>query len=532
MRPNVIHWLEGFLPANVASIIAPSWFTCVGLAGVVTLLLLRRSARREGIDQSVIASVVLWCYVAAVGAGIIVPMLIDAAQQQVAGGDVALRWAGMTSFWGYLAGMGAVAIVCRDHGVPLARLGDLATAPLGLALAFARLGCFLGGCDYGKVTSLPWAVRFPAGSPAWSDHVAAGLVAADRDASLPVHPTQLYESMLGIAILVAAVLVARTRWARARSGRVFVMGAAMYALGRIGVETLRGDAGRGLYAGLSSGQIFSILVLVTIAAGFAITRRRVLHAIAAAALLLLVIDPHTATAQPSVPDQPANPYPANPYPQQTPVPANAPPLGAAEVIPARPAVEPHLELGLLLGVETPINRGMQVPALAGPSISIGYAFGLVNAWLDVDSFANKDATHGTLLLSGGVIQRSGKLAFGGRVGIGPTLVNFEDPAFRDVLGTTFRVEAMAEYDISDTWALWLRPITFDILSSAELGGPITSYQMRLGIAYRLGGHPARAASVVQPAPPPPQPYYYPPPYPYPYPYPPPPQQPAPAPRTP
>ena len=40
------------------------------------------------------------------------------AKQQIATGRCELRWAGMTSFWGYLAGTIAVAIVCEDHGVP------------------------------------------------------------------------------------------------------------------------------------------------------------------------------------------------------------------------------------------------------------------------------------------------------------------------------------------------------------------------------------------------------------------------------
>ena len=239
MRPHVIDFLDRFLPHGISATIAPSWFTMVGLAGVVTLFVMMRVARRNHIDPGVIASAVLWCYVMAVAAGIVMPMMTDAIQQHVATGEVGLRWSGMTSFWGYLAGTGAVAIVCRDHGIPLARMGDLSTAPLGLALAFARVGCFLGGCDYGKVTSLPWAVRFPAGSPAWNDQVAAGLVPADRATSLAVHPTQLYEALLGLAIAAVAIVIARRGW---RHGRMFLVGAAMYALGRIGIEALRGDA--------------------------------------------------------------------------------------------------------------------------------------------------------------------------------------------------------------------------------------------------------------------------------------------------
>src|SRR5689334_22892846 len=193
MRPHVVRWLDTLLPDGVASVLAPSWFTCVGLAGVVSLFVMLAVAHRHRIETGVAASIVLWCYVAAVSAGIAVPMALDAAEQLLTTGRLRLHWAGMTSFWGYLAGAAAVIVTCRRYHLALARFADLTAAPLGLALVLARLGCFLAGCDYGKVTALPWAIRFPPGSPAWHDHVTAGLLAADRSASLPVHPTQLYE---------------------------------------------------------------------------------------------------------------------------------------------------------------------------------------------------------------------------------------------------------------------------------------------------------------------------------------------------
>jgi hypothetical protein len=106
-------------------------------------------------------------------------------------------------------------------------------------------------------------------------------------------------------------------------------------------------------------------------------------------------------------------------------------------------------------------------------------------------------------------------------------VNFKDPVFRDVAGTTVRVEAMVEYDVSNAWAIWLRPITVDTLSAADLGGPITTYQIRAGVAFRFGGRRAQPAIVTTA--PQQQPYYQPQMQPPPQPQPPPPQQPQPMP---
>ncbi len=270
MRPHVLGWLHGYVGADVANLLAPSWFTCIGFAGLATLILVLVLGRRRGIDPGTLASAVLWAYVAAVIAGFGIPMLIDGVDQLVTTGRVHLRWAGMTSWWGYLAGVTAAVLVCKRDRLPLGRIGDLAVIPLGVALVFARLGCFMAGCDYGKVSSLPWAVRFPAGSPAWRDQVHAGLVAANRPESLPVHPTQLYESLLGLAIVAIAIYAARRP---RKDGEIFLIGAATYAIGRLVIESLRGDAGRGIYAGLSSGQIISLVVLVAIGARYAIRKR-------------------------------------------------------------------------------------------------------------------------------------------------------------------------------------------------------------------------------------------------------------------
>jgi hypothetical protein len=148
----------------------------------------------------------------------------------------------------------------------------------------------------------------------------------------------------------------------------------------------------------------------------------------------------------------------------------------------------------------PINRRPdQVPGLAGPSISIGYAFDRLALWLDVDSYGNTDASHGTLLASVGALSATGsKLKLGGRAGIGATLVNFDEPAFNDVVGTSLRIEAIVEYALGASWVLWARPLSFDTLIAADLGGPITTWQARIGLAYRLGATrsapaPARTA---------------------------------------
>jgi prolipoprotein diacylglyceryltransferase len=482
VRPIVVDLLARILPYDVAATIAPGWFTMVGLAGLVTLFWMMRIARRNAIDPGVVASAVLWCYVAAVAAGIAMPMLIDAIEQKLATGAIHLRWAGMTSFWGYLAGTGAVIVVCRDHGVPLARFADLCVAPLGIALALARTGCFLAGCDYGKVSALPWALRFPAGSPAWHDQIAAGLLPGSRAASLPVHPTELYEAVLGVVICAVGVIgIRRVR----RDGNLFLGAVAVYCFGRIGIETLRGDIGRGIYGELSSGQIFSLLVLGALAARVTLARVKVARiAMAAATVVIVIGGARVADAQPAKKDGKAQPKQQQPQP-------------------AADAEEHHrpgrFAVGVLGGGAIPLNRhNGQVPPLAGYTLSLGIVFPVAGVWLDFDSYGNSDASHGTLLASGSFTKEAGGgVVLGGRAGVGATLVNFKDPVFRDATGTDFRVEATAEYPLGTSFVLWARPLSFDVLTATSLGGPIMTWQVRFGIAYQTAKHDKPRASTTQ-----------------------------------
>jgi hypothetical protein len=352
-------------------------------------------------------------------------------------------------------------------------------------------------------------MRFPAGSPAWHDHVAAGLIAAERAESLPVHPTQLYEAALGVAIAIVAIAASRWRAMPRGRGCIFLLTAAVYAIGRIVIEGLRGDAGRGIYLGLSSGQLFSIALLAAIGGGLMLRRARRPHrlrgprqiaALGAMVLALAVFNRHPAHAQPSMPTAgagPVAPTPTTPPPYD---PGARPASASTASATAGASGGSTFQVGALLGLATPFNRRSdQVATLGGPSLSVGLVMSRFGVWLDFDSLGNRDASHGTLLLSGSMMAPvANHLQIGGRIGIGATLVNFDDPAFRDVAGTAVRFEALVEYSLGESWAVWLRPLSFDLLTAADLGGPIATWQMRIGLGYRFAvGHPPQ-----QPASPP------------------------------
>lgn len=71
--------------------------------------------------------------------------------------------------------VGMVAFIARHKLPPLATF-DLMAPSLLLGLAIGRIGCLLNGCCFGGTCDLPWAVTFPAGSPAYVSQVERGEV--------------------------------------------------------------------------------------------------------------------------------------------------------------------------------------------------------------------------------------------------------------------------------------------------------------------------------------------------------------------
>ncbi len=126
---------------------------------------------------------------------------------------------GLVFFGGFAGGIAGAVWAIRRAGLPVAKTVDLLVPPLVVAHAFGRVGCFFNGCCYGKVTSLPWGVRFP------SD-------------GLSRHPTQLYEML---ALLAIFVLLKRIERRNLRPGTVFLSYGLSYGLWRFLVEFLRGD---------------------------------------------------------------------------------------------------------------------------------------------------------------------------------------------------------------------------------------------------------------------------------------------------
>jgi phosphatidylglycerol:prolipoprotein diacylglycerol transferase len=133
-----------------------------------------------------------------------------------------------------------------------------------------RIGCLLAGCCFGQPWDGPWAVRFPAGSPAFEQQALQGLLPAGATESLPVHPTQVYESLVGLALFFVVSLVRRRQKFPGQALVAFFLG---YAVLRYAIEVVRADTGRGTIGPLSTSQLIALVTLPA-AALFYVSWRR------------------------------------------------------------------------------------------------------------------------------------------------------------------------------------------------------------------------------------------------------------------
>lgn len=141
----------------------------------------------------------------------------------------------------------AVAVVtiwfCRTRGIRILEFGDALATAVPLAYTFGRLGNFLNGELYGRITSMPWGMSFP-NSPGEALR----------------HPSQLYEAFFEGIVLFLLIWWLRKRVQR--SGKLLGVYITGYAAFRFVIEFFREpDAHLGFVAGpFTLGQVLCLIM--------------------------------------------------------------------------------------------------------------------------------------------------------------------------------------------------------------------------------------------------------------------------------
>lgn len=166
-------------------------------------------------------------------------------------------WQGGMSFHGGLLGVVCAAVLfCRRKKLPLLLTGDVLTTSATIGLGLGRLGNFINGELWGRVTDVPWGMVFPQAGP------------------MPRHPSQLYEFLLEGVLLFGLLWWLHRK--DVRHGVPFFSFFAGYGLFRFLVEFVRQpDAQLGfLWGGATMGQLLSLPMLAFGLIGLFLVLRR------------------------------------------------------------------------------------------------------------------------------------------------------------------------------------------------------------------------------------------------------------------
>lgn len=176
------------------------------------------------------------------GAGFIGAVFFDALFK--IGENGGFKISGMTFYGGIITGGAVLAVLLasfrKNTALGIMQWLNLLTIPFLVFHFFGRIGCFFGGCCYGKETDGFWGVAFP-------DNEKANIFHHGRK----VFPTQLYEAA-AIGIIALCLL---------RAKHAFTAYCFAYPAARFLIEFLRGDDRGGYFGIFSPAQVISLAII-------------------------------------------------------------------------------------------------------------------------------------------------------------------------------------------------------------------------------------------------------------------------------
>jgi phosphatidylglycerol:prolipoprotein diacylglycerol transferase len=219
-----------------------------------------RQAGKEGIPPNKIVDIGFYILLSALIGSRLFYVMINASHYMKNPLDIFKVWEGGLVFYGgLLLAVPTVLWYVKKNTLGVWNIADMFAPSLAIGHAIGRVGCFYSGCCYGKpAEGLPWAVTF-------TDPQSLALI------GVPLHPTQLYES-LGEFIIFFMLIILRKY--KSFNGQLFMTYIILYSVLRFIVEFFRGDAARGFISPLISlSQGVSILMFLVAIVGFIILRR-------------------------------------------------------------------------------------------------------------------------------------------------------------------------------------------------------------------------------------------------------------------
>ena len=231
-----------------------AFYTCYGL--------LFLEMKRLKYDTEIASDIIFWSAVGGVLGAKIYYLIenLDRTIQDPMG--MIFSGSGLVFLGGLIGSIICVSVILKNRNLPWYTFADIIAPLIMIGYAIGRLGCFLVGDDYGLPSSMPWAVSFPEGLPPTTISSFAAYypwidTSGIKSEIFKVHPTQLYESAVGI--LLFFFLWSR-RKKNQRAGTMFFCYILLAGIERFSIEFLRTNE-KYLFDIFSGAQMISFLMI-------------------------------------------------------------------------------------------------------------------------------------------------------------------------------------------------------------------------------------------------------------------------------
>ena len=226
------------------------------LAFVISQIIAQRELARRGHDPEPIPDLILAAILGTIVGGKLYYAFLT--------GDFGtlLSRAGLVFWGGFIGGVTFVVITIRLKRLNPLQIADVAGICIAAGYAVGRTGCWAVGDDYGRPWSGPLATAFPEGAPPSSAYNMATQFGVDVPAGTPpeailaVHPTQLYETAMG---LVMFAILWRLRDHKHAAGWLFGVYCVLAGVERFVVEIFRAKDDR-FFGFFTMAQMISIAI--------------------------------------------------------------------------------------------------------------------------------------------------------------------------------------------------------------------------------------------------------------------------------
>lgn len=268
-----------------------SYGLMLGIAFLLGSYILGRELKRRGLDGAMASTITVLAVIFGIAGAKILYLIEEWDLFIMNPAGMAFSAGGLTWYGGFLLALLAVSVYIWKKKVSWLKVWDCLGIALMLSYGVGRIGCHLSGDgDYGSPTPLSWGTIYAKGTAkpsvmledyfrreplereGWHyDSLRVIIAGKDKlghyysrfDEVTPLHPTPIYELLLGIAGYFLLLGIQRRRLP---DGSLFMMYLMLSSTFRFAIEFLRLNPR--ITAGLTEAQLFSIGLFALGFAGF------------------------------------------------------------------------------------------------------------------------------------------------------------------------------------------------------------------------------------------------------------------------